>query len=184
MLRTVAGRARSRSAAPQGARRSGRGTGGVGDGVDAAADARGVRLVCRRPGESLYLLGIDSLGSPVWRAQFPRQAIDIPDELAFLAQPDSIVVTRQLAKARGLTIGAQLMLTFPNGRRALTVEDRSTTSMRPSLRWTLGSWTCPPPAWRFRAGGQVARILATLAPTPIAPACAPAWQRHSGRAPR
>ena len=34
------------------------------------------------PGESLYLLGLDSLGSPVWRSQLPRDAIEVPDELS------------------------------------------------------------------------------------------------------
>src|SRR5262245_57836778 len=44
------------------------------------------------PDTSLYVLGIDFLGSNLWRQQFPRNAIQIPDELLFLARTDSVVV--------------------------------------------------------------------------------------------
>src|SRR5262249_58090912 len=50
-----------------------------------------------RPEESLYVLGLDFLGSPVWHDQLPRDAIDIPDELAFVAQTNSVMITRRVA---------------------------------------------------------------------------------------
>jgi putative ABC transport system permease protein len=74
-----------------------------------------------RPEEALYLLGIDFLGSPLWADQLPRAAVDIPDELAFIAQPDSVVVTRAFAARAGLAEGGVLRIVAPAGPRALRV---------------------------------------------------------------
>lgn len=71
--------------------------------------------------ESIYFLGIDFLGSPVWTAQFPRAAIEIPDELVFLSQTNSVVLTRAFAARRGLALGDSLRVTAPAGVRTLYV---------------------------------------------------------------
>ncbi len=74
-----------------------------------------------RPDESLYLLGMDVLGSPVWEAQLPREAIDIPDELLFLSQPDSMLLGRSFAQRLGLGDGDPLRVVAPGGVRTLRV---------------------------------------------------------------
>lgn len=73
------------------------------------------------PVESLYLIGIDFLGSPVWSTQFPARALEIPDQLLFLSQPSSVVVTRAFAARRGLGLGDPLRVTGPEGTRTLYV---------------------------------------------------------------
>lgn len=73
------------------------------------------------PSASLYLLGIDFLGSPVWETQFPRASIDIGDELAFLARVDSVIVTRTFAARHGLDRESELRVMVPAGARTLRV---------------------------------------------------------------
>jgi len=73
------------------------------------------------PEQSLYLLGIDFLGSPVWEAQIPRSAIDLPDDLAFLARLDSVMVTDTFAKRTSRSQGAEVNVVAPSGPRSLHV---------------------------------------------------------------
>jgi putative ABC transport system permease protein len=73
------------------------------------------------PGVRLYLLGIDFLGSPVWETQFPRAAIEIDDELTFVARVDSAMVTRAFAARVGLDVEGALRIAVPAGVRALHV---------------------------------------------------------------
>jgi putative ABC transport system permease protein len=73
------------------------------------------------PEESLYLLGLDFLGSPLWTAQFPRELIDVPDELEFLARLDSVAVTRRLAERAGAVEEGALRVVTPHGERTLRV---------------------------------------------------------------
>src|SRR5262245_2159044 len=68
-------------------------------GVQAAAGlVEGFVSLADRPDESLYVLGIDFLGSPVWRHQVPREAIEMADELVFVARPDSVILTQRFAR--------------------------------------------------------------------------------------
>lgn len=116
------------------------------------------------PGESLYLLGLDFLGSPVWRAQFPRDAIEIPDELRFVAQPDSVVVTRTFARARGLEIGDSLAVVLPTGRGELRVRgilDEIRTAQL--FGGALIIMDLPAAALQLGRESTVTRILVTLA---------------------
>jgi putative ABC transport system permease protein len=71
--------------------------------------------------ETLYLLGIDVLGSPVWDAQLPRAAIDLPDELVFVSQPDSVLLGRTFAERFGLRAGDALRVVAPHGVQRLRV---------------------------------------------------------------
>lgn len=73
------------------------------------------------PESSLYVLGIDFLGSNLWRRQFPRDAIDIEDDLAFLARTDSVVVPVRFLQQRGARVGDRLTIVTPNGVSTLTV---------------------------------------------------------------
>ncbi len=73
------------------------------------------------PTQTLYLLGLDFLRSSIWEKQLPRSAIDIPDELTFLAQPDSVMVSGRFAERAGLRIGDSLRLVAPGGTRTLRI---------------------------------------------------------------
>jgi putative ABC transport system permease protein len=77
--------------------------------------------VANAPEQSLYVLGVDFLGSPLLQAQIPRAAIDLPEELAFLAQLDSVMVTDTFARRAGIGHGGTLTLVAPSGPRALRV---------------------------------------------------------------
>src|SRR5882724_1274434 len=62
--------------------------------VPGVASAAGVveAFIARadRPEQTLYVLGVDFLASPVWQTQFPRDAIELSDQLEFISRPDSI----------------------------------------------------------------------------------------------
>src|SRR5437762_1425663 len=45
----------------------------------------------------------------------------IDDPLLFVSRPDSIVVTREFARRRGLDVGGTVMLVTPSGRRPFTI---------------------------------------------------------------
>jgi len=72
-------------------------------------------------GDSLYLLGVDFLQSPIWRAQIPPDAITIEDELSFLAQLDSLMLASEFPSPPGTRLDSQLHLNTPAGPRSLTV---------------------------------------------------------------
>jgi putative ABC transport system permease protein len=74
-----------------------------------------------RPDESLYLIGVDFLGSPVWETQFPRAAIEIEDELEFLNHADSVVLPRELLARHGWTTGTTVTVLTPEGPKTLRV---------------------------------------------------------------
>lgn len=74
-----------------------------------------------RPHESLYVLGLDFLGSPIWREQIPADAIDIEDELLFVAQPDSVMLTARFMRRTHLTEGDEVRVLAPDGIRTLRV---------------------------------------------------------------
>src|SRR5436853_407050 len=70
---------------------------------------------------TLSVIGIAFLGSPVWQTQFPRNVIDIADELEFLSRPDSVLVSRRFAAREHLDLGGELRIVTPSGARALRV---------------------------------------------------------------
>lgn len=73
------------------------------------------------PEESVYLLGLDFLGSPVWEPQLPRETIEIADEIEFVTHLDSVIVTRKLAERVGIGEGGELRVITPAGERRLVV---------------------------------------------------------------
>jgi putative ABC transport system permease protein len=99
--------------------------------VDVAAEAPGIRAaeglvesflpLADHPSRTLYLLGLDFLRSSIWEEQLPRSAIDLPDEIAFVAQPDSVMVTRRFAERSGLRMGDALRLVAPGGIQTLHI---------------------------------------------------------------
>jgi putative ABC transport system permease protein len=91
-------------------------------GVRAAAGVVEAFLpLAERPGELLYVIGTDFLASPVWEVQLPRSAIALEDEIEFLSQPDSLVLSRTFLARQGLDVGAAVPLLSPSGQRTLRV---------------------------------------------------------------
>jgi putative ABC transport system permease protein len=74
-----------------------------------------------RPSDTLYVLGMDFLGSSVWRAQLPRDQIDIPDELLFVSRPDSVMLGRAFAARIGVGFDGEVRLAAPRGGVGLRV---------------------------------------------------------------
>src|SRR5262245_11556356 len=92
------------------------------EGVRAAAGiVESFLTLADRPDETVYLLGLDFLDSPVWQDQLPRRALEIRDELVFLSRPDSVVLSRSFVERAGLTEGGELRVMAPGGVRALLV---------------------------------------------------------------
>jgi putative ABC transport system permease protein len=151
-------------------------TGSVDEGtIETAAGVAGVEAaaglvesflpLADQPERSVYLLGVDFLGSPVWESQLPRAAIEIEDEIAFVAQADSAVLTRKLAARDGLEMGGELRVTAPDGPRALRV--RGLLDDAPPARLFDGNLVVMdlPGAQRLLAReGRVDRVAVTLAP--------------------
>lgn len=88
---------------------------------DAAGLIESFVALADRPHESLYVLGLDFLGSPVWREQIPSEAIDIEDELVFVARPDSVMLTQSFMRRAGLVAGDTVRVLAPAGVRTLRV---------------------------------------------------------------
>jgi len=74
-----------------------------------------------RPSESVYVLGVDFLGTPLWQRQFPRNEIEIEDDLGFLANLDSVVAPRELMRRLGVDVDGTFDLVSPGGISRLTV---------------------------------------------------------------
>jgi putative ABC transport system permease protein len=123
MVQTVAGSAELEITSPAGDVQEGLG--------DLVAKAPGVRAaggiieqfvtLADRPEESLYLLGLDFLGSPFWEGQLPQDALDIPDETEFVILSDSVVLTRTFMERVGLSFGDPIRVLAPDGVRTLRV---------------------------------------------------------------
>jgi putative ABC transport system permease protein len=92
--------------------------------VDAAAGLV-VRVVSSGFGDEsgLVVLGIDLLDEPRFREYRLEgdSSNGMDDALAFLAQPDSVLVTRQLAGRHGLKLNSELPVWTGNARRLLRV---------------------------------------------------------------
>jgi putative ABC transport system permease protein len=74
-----------------------------------------------RASESLYVLGVDFLGTAMWRRQFPREEIELEDEILFLSQLDSIAVPRTLLARLGLDLDDTVEVASPRGSSQLRV---------------------------------------------------------------
>lgn len=107
-----------------------------GDGVfpeevaDAVAEIRGVRhaipivsataFTTDEEAEALTIHGMD-LTSDAALAVYESAPIELEDELAFLNQSDSILLTRDFARKRRLGVGSAFLLETPHGRRSFTL---------------------------------------------------------------
>ncbi len=70
---------------------------------------------------AVYILGVDLLQEAGVRTYKTTDQKIIDDPLVFLNQPDSIVVTKKFAAARGLSIDSKLPLATANGTKVFTV---------------------------------------------------------------
>ncbi len=86
---------------------------------EAAGLVEGFVPMADDPEESLYLVGIDFLGSRAWEQQFPRKRIAIDDELLFISDPTSVALTPAMAARLNLSPDAALPVVTPDGPRPL-----------------------------------------------------------------
>ena len=92
------------------------------DGVQAAAGLIETFVTpAGYPDESLYLLGVDFLDSPIWQSQLPRSEIDIDDTFEFITQRDSVVVSTLFAARHGLAKDGMFDVISPAGPRTLRI---------------------------------------------------------------
>lgn len=93
------------------------------DGVRAAAPLLvGMAFAAQEPPLRLRLIGVDMLDDDSVRVYRRHDAApEMEDPLAFLAQPDSVLVPRALAVRLGVEVGESLTVETGQGRRRLTV---------------------------------------------------------------
>ena len=71
---------------------------------------------------TLLILGVDTASDQKLRDyQFDRSKTDVVDPLVFVAQPDSILVSRAFAERHGLKVGDKFPLFTSRGRKEFTV---------------------------------------------------------------
>ncbi len=70
---------------------------------------------------TLQLVGIDLLGDARLHDLLPADAVRVHDEAEFIANPDSIAVSRSFAEKRALKVGSPLAVISPTGRRELVI---------------------------------------------------------------
>ena len=72
---------------------------------------------------NLLILGVDTTGDQQLRQyEFDRSQTEIADPLTYLAQPNSILLSRSFADRHGLHIGDRIPIFTANGRKDFTVE--------------------------------------------------------------
>ena len=71
---------------------------------------------------TLLVLGVDTTSDQKLRDyQFDRSNVDVIDPLVFVAQPDSILISRAFAERHGLKVGDKFPLFTSRGRKEFTV---------------------------------------------------------------
>jgi putative ABC transport system permease protein len=91
-------------------------------GVRAAAPSvEGFVTLPDLPGERLYLYGVDLLADQDVRDYGAGGDAAVSDPLAFLAEPDSVALSRAFTAAHRLRAGDRVRILTPNGVAALTV---------------------------------------------------------------
>jgi putative ABC transport system permease protein len=72
---------------------------------------------------NLLILGVDTTGDQALREyEFDRSQTQIADPLVYLAQPNSILLSRSFAQRHGLQIGSMLPILTSNGRKDFIVQ--------------------------------------------------------------
>src|SRR5574341_1141531 len=89
---------------------------------DAAPAAEGFLPVAGKPGERLYVYGVDLLtDSAIRDHQFTESQFAFDQALDFIAQPDSIALTESFASRLNFPLGSTVTLLTSQGKRAFTV---------------------------------------------------------------
>src|SRR5664279_3401817 len=72
---------------------------------------------------NLMILGVDTTGDQQLRQyEFDRSQTQIADPLTYLAQPNSILLSRSFAERHGLNIGDRIPIFTANGRKDFIVQ--------------------------------------------------------------
>ncbi len=91
-------------------------------GVKAAAGViEGFIPLVDHPDETLYLVGLDFLGSPVWEQQFPRAEMEIEDELEFVSKVDSVALPAAFLARHGWSRNDTFAVLTAAGPRTLRI---------------------------------------------------------------
>src|SRR5262249_6322500 len=89
------------------------------------ASVQGFLPIVDRPGESLYVFGVDLLAEQTVRDyELTDETGGIEDPLVFLAQADSVAVSTRFLEASGLKIGDRIFGRGPHGPVALTIRGK------------------------------------------------------------
>src|SRR5579871_3431310 len=73
---------------------------------------------------ALLIMGVDTAGDQQLRDyQFDRSQTQISDPLVFLAQPNSILLSRSFADRHGLKVGDKFSIFASDGKKDFTVEE-------------------------------------------------------------
>src|SRR5919108_4799215 len=89
---------------------------------DAAAGVEGFLPVRGKPGERLYIYGVDLLTDFAIRDhQFVGTGFAVEQALDFIAQPDSLAVTETFARRLNIALGGTVTLATARGKQTYTV---------------------------------------------------------------
>ena len=89
---------------------------------DAAAVVEGFLPVAAKPGERLYVYGVDLLTDfAVREHRFVESQFGFDEALDFIAQPDSIALTESFSRRLNLPLGARITLLTSEGKRDFAV---------------------------------------------------------------
>jgi putative ABC transport system permease protein len=86
-----------------------------------SVETRGHLLGLGTPGETLTLMGVDLLKEQDVRSYKTVDSEVIDDPLTFLNRPDSVILTKDFAKAHGLDIDSKFEIATSAGKAQLTV---------------------------------------------------------------
>jgi ABC-type lipoprotein release transport system permease subunit len=88
---------------------------------DAGPMVDGFVSLAGSPDGEIAVIGIDVLADARSADKIRRDIIKIPDQLAFLREPDSVIVPEPLASEMRLRLGSSLAVVAPTGPASLTI---------------------------------------------------------------
>lgn len=103
-------------------------------GVSVAAPVvEGSAPVAGLPGQRLYVLGVDLLnGDSLREYDFQDTKTIVKDQLAFIAQPDSVALTTRFLRRHRLSLGDTIRILAPGGAKRLTIRGAMTVKRGPA----------------------------------------------------
>ena len=73
------------------------------------------------PEEQVLVLGVDLLDSPLWKEQFPEEALQLDDAVLFVSRPNSVALPKAFLRRHGLTVGDSIRVLAPTGPVTLAI---------------------------------------------------------------